>query len=675
MEKIISISLVSLTILGGFLSCQKNTDTFGIEIPSDPEKGQVTITASIPDEGLTKVALTPQEGSPKTIKLEWEVGDIIIINTKEFEIKSLASITNEGKTATFTGTEQPTPEGGKYTVTYTKEPVGGFSNQSQVKDGTYDHLGYTVTLGNVTDYTNVTFSPTWASSNSATFTQSSVLWLRALLPNAVATNVKKVIFKASQNVFNGTNTFTVTLGTAGVQGDDNKLDVYATIPSGTVTSGAMDLLLQFQVDADHEYDKYTAYRQIANGVDFGTSQYIGINCSNITSYAGKDDDGTAAHPYLIGDQHQMQAISLTTTKKYYKLVDDVDMTDVTWTSLNGDDTKVVDLDGNNKCITGLNKPLFTYLDGKVSNLIITGATVSGGNYYGILVRTISKENCEISNVSVTSSTISGGSYIGGLIGRITATTSCNVTGCSTDVSVEGSDYFTGGLVGYVNKASITNCSATGNVTNTKDNYSHVGGLIGGIVNGTVDYCHYTTGTIASGAPKAGGLIGNIYGGTVTVSNSYFNGEVGSGHERIGGLIGNVEASSNLTVTDCYSSGSVVGNTSNYCGGFLGYIESTAIISVTRGYTNCSITGGKWSACVFSAGNSAKSYTNLTYNGFVGWNTSNRVAWCYGVSDPSDGNYMGKDGTIKSQAEALGGWDFKDVWTTDATPTLRPYVAP
>ena len=230
-------------------------------------------------------------------------------------------------------------------------------------------------------------------------------------------------------------------------------------------------------------------------------------------------------------------------------------------------------------------------------------------------------------------------------------------------------------MGYVETGIFTNCSATGNVTNTKDNYSHAGGLIGGIKNGTVNYCHYATGTVASSAIKAGGLIGNIYGGTVNVSNCYFNGTVGSSHERIGGLIGNIEASSTAIITDCYSSGSVDCVSSNYCGGFLGYIESSASITVTRGFTNCSISGGKWSACVFSAGNSAKTYTNLSCTGFVGWNTSNRVAWCYNVSTPPAGNYMGKDGSIYSQAVTLGGWDFTNVWTTDATPQLRPYVAP
>ena len=681
MKTIWNYSWAAVAMLAALASCQKENDqAAGETLPSAPEKGRVTLTASIPAEGLTKVSFTEADngsGKMRLTKLSWEADDVITVNGNEFTVKE-GSISEDGLSATFQGED---PGNGPYNIAYTSAP-DDLNNQTQPADGDAGNLGYSVSLTGADAYEEVAFTSAWAGSHGAAFAQSSVLQLRATLPAAVASAVQRVVFKSSAAIFNGRDSLTVKLTTPGTAGEDNKLDIYAMLPAGDVTLAEdMDLLVQFQV-SDKAYDKYTAFRHFASGTPFiqsGATQYLGLNCSNIASYANASTTsiGTSANPYLIGDRYQLAAISgeLSTTEvKHFKLVDDITVSG--WSSIDCDNKGTINLNGNNKTISGLKSPIFSFFDGKVSDLVLSNATLEkSDSYWGVLARTIEKDNCLINNVSVKNSSVSAVGYVGGLIGRITATSLCEMTGCSTDVVVSGSGYFTGGLVGYVENGIFTNCSATGNVTNTKDNYSHAGGLIGGIKNGTVNYCHYATGTVASSAIKAGGLIGNIYGGTVNVSNCYFNGTVGSSHERIGGLIGNIEASSTAIITDCYSSGSVNGVSSNYCGGFLGYIESSASITVTHGFTNCSISGGKWSACVFSAGNSAKTYTNLSCTGFVGWNTSNRVAWCYNVSTPPAGNYMGKDGSIYSQAVTLGGWDFTNVWTTDATPQLRPYVAP
>lgn len=513
MKKYIYIAVASLF---AFAACEKEAGVQEEVTPiEEPEvKELVTITASIPEEGLTKVALTPQDGATKTVKLEWEVGDVITINGKEFEIDK-TTISDDKKSATFKGAT-PTTDDGKYTIAYTKAPTGGFADQQQSADGAYDHLGYNVTLGGVTDYSNVTFSSDWAVANSATFSQASVLWLRALLPSTVAENVKKVIVKASQDVFNGTNTFTVSLDTPGVQSGDDKLDIYATIPEGAVTSGAMDLLVQFQVDADYEYDKYTAYRQIPGDTNFGESQYIGINCANIESYAGKDDDGTAEHPYLIGDQHQMQAISLSTTKQYYKLVDDIDMTGVSWTSLNSVGTNIIDLDGNSKEISNLGASLFDDLNGTVTNLTIKDATVSGGSAItGILANTIKTASSTVTNVDITgtntsapfSSTVTASSYTGGLIGQTEGSTT--ISGCDVSyTSVSGS--LAGGVIGYANSSvTVSDCSFSGGTVTASARYC--GGFVGstGNFSSVISDCRVENATIASSSDRVGGFVGQI----------------------------------------------------------------------------------------------------------------------------------------------------------------------
>ena len=140
---------------------------------------------------------------------------------------------------------------------------------------------------------------------------------------------------------------------------------------------------------------------------------------------------------------------------------------------------------------------------------------------------------------------------------------------------------------------------------------------------------------------------------------------------MGGFLGCVVAGS-PSVSNCYATGAVSGsyNTNNgfYDGGFVGRVCSGASLSVTNGYTTSSIIGGKWSACVFAG----RVEGTVTCTGFVGWNTSSRVAWWYQYEQGKcpDGNYMGTEDSVYQQATTLGGWDFTNVWTTDATPKLR-----
>ena len=135
--------------------------------------------------------------------------------------------------------------------------------------------------------------------------------------------------------------------------------------------------------------------------------------------------------------------------------------------------------------------------------------------------------------------------------------------------------------------------------------------------------------------------------------------------RMGGLIGDIDSSPTVTISNCYATGSVSGK--NYNGGFIGNVNSSATVTVTNGYTTSAVSGGKWNSGVFGGGING----TVTCTGFVGWNTSNRAVWYYnGGSSAPMGNYMGKEGTVYSQAVALGGWDFTNVWTTDDIPQLR-----
>lgn len=591
MKKYIYIAVASLF---AFAACEKEAGVQEEVTPvEEPEvKELVTITASIPEEGLaTKVAFEEEDsggGKMRLTKLSWEEGDELTINGETFTVKT-GTISVDGKTADFTGTD---PGAGPYNIAYSSLP-GDINNQTQKADGDPEYLGYSIALSGASSYTAFEFSSTGATALGATFTQSSVLQLRAVLPADVASNVKKVIFKSSKDdLFDASNTLKVELENPGTAGSDNTLDVYAALPAGAdiTLDDKMEFLIQFQTSAN-EYDKYTAYREFPASTHFiipGRTQYIGINCANIANYANKSnvDIGTSGNPYLIGDQHQMQAISLSTTKQYYKLVDDIDMTGVTWKPWNNtkpDYNYCVDFNGNNKSISHLNYPLFYVLKAsKVENLTFKDAIISITGRGGTLAQFVQGTGTVVTNVDVDNVSVTAELYTGGLIGRVNngsgdvaATISdCDLT--NTTVS-SGANNYAGGIIGSVEYATtLTDCAFSGDVTAAGKIY--VGGLVGHLSAGTISKCCYKSGTV-SGDGYLGGLVGVKVGATaLSINNCYVSGNVLGSGQRAGGILGDYDAAGTCTIENCYVSGSVK---SDRCvGGIVGMVRATGL-SLTR----------------------------------------------------------------------------------------------
>ena len=663
--------LAAVAAMLSAVGCNKEQNT-----PDNPEpvEGQeVTIKVTIPEE-LSKVALN-YTGS--ALALTWSAGDKITVkdhsnpsNAQDFTLTS-----GEGtKSATFTGTAI---SAASYDITLTSNmPSGaGVFAQTQSADANTGHLGYAATLSGVNTYEDVTFSSTWASSKGGTLAQSGALHLQATLPAGVAAVVNSVTMVADKNIFGATGTMNVAISSPADTGSDDVLDVYATIPAGGVTiPSGTNLLFKFNT-TDGSHSVYTRHFLTSSVLNLAGGQLnkISLTCTNTDKYAGKDDDGTAAHPYLIADKYQMLAMNSLMASgetKYFKLMADIDLNGVTWTSLNPDDDSAIDLDGNNFTVSNFTNPLFTYLDGKVSNLTITGVNISSSKYYGVLVRTITKDNCVISNVSVSNSSVSGSQGIGGLIGRITATSSCEVTNCSADVAVTGSSYYLGGLIGYMTVGTIEGCHASGDVTcNLSGTYAHCGGLIGTIVGGTVNKC-YATGdvkeTVSGKGACVGGLIGD-FAGPATVSKSYATGNVSNSYTRVGGLVGAV-GKYTISISDCYSSGSVTAN--NDSGGFIGYLENDAgaNLTITNGYSTSSLSvsgSRKGILC----GNT-QTNGSITCTGFVNLSSTSLYS---GTVNPISGheseNYSGTEGTILSHAQTFG-WNFSTIWNEVNPPTLK-----
>ena len=194
----------------------------------------------------------------------------------------------------------------------------------------------------------------------------------------------------------------------------------------------------------------------------------------------------------------------------------------------------------------------------VRNLTLTGASVTGDDYIGILAgRTFGVRNI-ISSVSVSGSVTAADDYAGGLIGRTDTGTS--ISGSSASGSVSGgatNGTLAGGLVGAnagVIAASYSNASVSA--------AGQVGGLAGrneGAIRGS-----YAAGAVSGSGDNFGGLTGYNSG---AVTASYATGSVtASGTaDNVGGLVGTNSLAGAITAS--YATGAVSGSSS--VGGLVG----------------------------------------------------------------------------------------------------------
>ncbi|MFC1763387.1 GLUG motif-containing protein [Planctomycetota bacterium] len=143
------------------------------------------------------------------------------------------------------------------------------------------------------------------------------------------------------------------------------------------------------------------------------------------------------------------------------------------------------------------------------------------------------------------------------------------------------------------------------------------GIIAGHNNGTVSNC-YSTGAV-SGDSGVGGLVGYNSG---SITMSYSTGTV-SGHQIVGGLVGMNDDS----VSNCYSTGVVSGHVG--VGGLVGYNH---IGSITVSYSAGTVSGTGYAVgglAGFNHSSITMSYStgsvtgDRSVGGLVGWNTSDR----------------------------------------------------
>ena len=347
-----------------------------------------------------------------------------------------------------------------------------------------------------------------------------------------------------------------------------------------------------------------------------------------------------------------------------------------------------------------------YVGGLVGKMVkgqITDCSASGDVYTDYFYSGGLVAYIETGNVILTRCSASGKvtndktnySRTGGLVGQFED--GGKVIGCFATGDVEAKGVYAGGLIGQMQNAEVDGCYATGHVQSAYTSYACVAGLIGQIEDASSVKNSYSTGNVDAVGSGPGGLIGNILnGGTVvkcyatgnvntagkhyvgglvgivdkgaTIDRCYATGNVGDDKaNRRGGLVGNV-SSGTAAISNCYSTGSVVG--ASYNGGFIGGIEKNATVTVRNSYTKCTVAGGTWNSCVFAGLLDG----TCDCKGFIGWNVSNRRSWAYGVNETPADNYMGTSGTISFQAGKFMNTEYKwdpAIWDLNGDdPQLR-----
>ncbi|MBP7049889.1 MAG: hypothetical protein KBE65_02635 [Phycisphaerae bacterium] len=256
-------------------------------------------------------------------------------------------------------------------------------------------------------------------------------------------------------------------------------------------------------------------------------------------------DGTQQNPFLISTAQEFAAIGENSAdwSKYFKLTADIDLSDCNETNLHMIGKWVVvgsaanlpfsgNFEGDGKTISGFRYKdmqsqyvgLFQYVTGNITNLKLTGATVTG-NGFGAGALVGYQGRGAVTSCSVTGAKVSGNLGVGALVGALDGSAHM----CRSNGAVTGVRYI-GGLVGQLGGGRITRSYSKAKVVGSES----VGGLIGGVLKQTsvVESC-YATGSV-SGALYVGGLVGALSSGSVW--HSYSTGAV-SGTQSAGGLIG------------------------------------------------------------------------------------------------------------------------------------------
>lgn len=644
------------------------------------------ITASIP-EAITKVSMNvPEDG--KGLALAWEAEDQLTVigeSTGQFTIAEGFSPHN----AQFNGTAV---NGEEFIVLYpgqtykTVEDINSVSylNQTQKGNNNTDHLFYHAMV-ETTDYTSLDF---------AEAKQNGVIKFLFQLPSG-ATEVESVTLSATDAIFYATNdlegdmvnVLTLNLEGVDVSESEQMLTAYMMISWNDVALAGNSKLTITVNMPDSKFEQALTVPEGGLTILSGKVNTFGLNNESWTEPLFFGGSGTESDPYQIKtfahlDNVRKKLVKDAETMVYFKMVDDIDMSDQSWTMYNGSTGNVYkyDFDGNDHTISNFtytetsgasffgaitggskvhdlkfNKVVlsdeeggsnsvgtvsYNIIEGEIDNVDITDATItsatSNSNNTGTgaiasRLYTGSISNCDVENLTM----ITTAERVGGIIG-VNATNGNTIENCSVTNATISGKYCTAGIVGRSSSTptiTIKNCKLLG--TNTITGTSkRVGGILGENGGGaSIEGCKVnaslTTSWTESSGDKAA-FVGGILGyakGNATVKKCFMSGNVTtdkSNARAAGGIVGGSDQNNTYLIQECaYLGGEIISG--GRAGGIMGWIKYA--VTVENCYSTGTLRNATWSG------------------GILGWHNGNgsqgSVKNCYStMTITTEGNGIG-----------------------------------
>lgn len=601
MRRFLDMFALASAVALSAISCAKESD----DQVNDGTKNRITITASLPDELVTKVKF---EAGASVIKPSWEQTDVIriISETGKSETYSIKEI--NGKTATFEGNEL---EGTSFTAIYpgnyeTAEALGNRSYTGQVQkgNGSTAHLQLNAMAAGLSDISNISFADAGAKLNGA-------VKLYVKLPEYV-TSPKEVSLSAASDLFFTDNAGSAKSSSLGLSLENVDISVdhiftaylmsswtEATIEAGT------ELTLTVKDEGVSIKKSFTVEKSV--NLVGGQLNTIQLNAENWNT--ALEGAGTESDPYRLSSTRDLLAMKPALVKgqmTYFKMMNDIDMSSIeNWDPLNPDDPYDLGIvfDGGGHSLKNLKSKekhyssFFGVLYGKCYNVKfvdaeIVSASNSGAGIIGGYIGTGGKPAI-VSGVEASGIVTNAGKgqSVGGLGGNARETT---IENCTVNVTVsnpmgDGSNRTaTGGVVGKTmgSAVKIKNCVVRGIVEITKGvNNTYTGGIVGWQVDAgsEITGCEVYA-TVKSAGERVGGIVGHYQGGTL--SGCKFYGEVNAASRLAGGIAG--IASSASIIENCLSSGKIV--CKNNVGGIVGMNENTLTIRCCESSSTINVNG-------------------------------------------------------------------------------------
>ena len=587
MRRFLDMFALASAVALSAISCAKESE----DHVNDGTKNKITITASLPDELVTKVKF---EAGVSVIKPSWEQTDVIriISETGKSEIYSIKEI--NGKTATFEGNEL---EGTRFTAIYpgdyeSVEALGNrsYTGQVQTGNGTTAHLQLNAMATGLSDISNISFADAGAKLNGA-------VKLYVKLPENV-TSPKEVSLSAASDIFftdNAGSAKSSSLGLSLENVDISADHIFTAYLMSSWTEASIKAGAELTLTVKAEGVLITKSFTIEKSVNLagGHLNTIRLNAENWNTIEGS---GTESDPYKLSTTRNLLAMKAALVKgqmTYFKLMNDIDMSSIeNWDPLNPDEPYDLGIvfDGGGHSLKNLKSKekhyssFFGVLYGKCYNVKfvdaeIVSASNSGAGIIGGYIGTGGKPAI-VSEVEASGIiTCNGkGQSVGGLggIAREATIENCTVNVTVSNPMGDGSNRTaTGGVVGKTidSAVKIKNCIVRGVVEITKGiNNTYTGGIVGwqSAAGAEITGCEVYA-TVKSAGERVGGIVGHYQGGTL--SGCKFYGEVNAASRLAGGIAGITSYAS--IIENCLSSGKIV--CKNIVGGIVGMNENTLTI--------------------------------------------------------------------------------------------------